>query len=308
MANRALDVTTGNLLLNVVNIDRYNETEIYDLFGRPVTGVLETENGEVAGPEAPRYIVRNLDFLSGPSTIFEPNIKLMDFDQSFPIASPPSKMLGTPLEFLAPEVALGFEASPASDVWALGCCILRLRSGDGPFSSPFEVGSPADLVSYVIHTLGGDVPYKWQDILWDSNGLPTKDASKGKPLVKWGDDERSLRDIIYTIWDEPDGRVVHTGSNSLERMAGLEHEHQPFPSSWSKLAWNPKAIKVDHGYLTAYDDGWDMVLAALPKIPDQEAALLLDLLLTIFVYDPTKRPTANELLKHPWFHLDELNQ
>lgn len=299
------DVTTGNLLLGMVDIDHYEEDDIYALFGKPVTGVLETENGEMPGPEAPRYIVRNIDFLSAPSDILELDIKLMDFDQCFPISSPPSKMLGTPVDFLAPEVAMGLEAGPASDVWALGCCIFRLRAGDGPFSSPFEVTCPCDLVGFVLDTLGGDVPHTCKDTLWDSRGMPTKDASKGKPLREpHADDRRPLRDLVYKIWDEPNGRAIHTGSPE-EQKVYLEDRHQPFHSSWSKMAWNPRAIRVDDvGYLSGYNDRWDTLLALLPKIPDREAALLYDLLLTIFVYDPARRPTAKELLEHPYFHLD----
>lgn len=301
-------LTTGNLLLGRANIDQYEEDDIYDLFGRPVTGVLETEKGDIPGPEAPRYIVKNINFLSGPSTILEPDTKLVDFDQCFPISSPPTKVLGTPVDFLAPEVAAGFEAGPASDVWALGCCILRLRAGDGPFSNPWEVTCPADLVSYVMRTLGRDVPRKWQDVLWDSKGWPTKDVRKGQPLNVWGGDIPSLRDIVHDIWDEPNGRVALTDYQFSGRQVLFEHEHQPFQSSWSKLAWNPKAVKVDDDYLAGYDDRWQMMLPSLPKIPDHEAALLCDLLSIIFVYDPAKRPTASELLEHPWFHLDGLQQ
>jgi serine/threonine protein kinase len=45
------------------------------------------------------------------------------------------------------------------------------------------------------------------------------------------------------------------------------------------------------------------LLEALPKIAEHEAALLYDLLSKIFVYDPARRPTAREMLSHPWFHL-----
>ena len=123
-ADRALDVNTGNLLLTLSNLDCYGEDEIYRLFGRPVTGPLETESVVKPGSEAPRYIVKSIDFLSSPENIIEPDVKLVDFDQCFPVSSPPQKMIGTPIEFLAPEVAVGQEVSPASDIWALGCCIL----------------------------------------------------------------------------------------------------------------------------------------------------------------------------------------
>ena len=266
-----------------------------------MTGVLETEAGDVPGPEAPRYIVKSIDFPSSPASVVEPEAQLVDVDQCFPAASPPQKMLGTAIDFLAPEVAVGLNAGPASDVWALGCCIFRLGAGDGPFSNPREVTTPTDLMSHLIHTLGSDtMPHAWDSTLWDSNGMPTKDASKGTPLLPWSDGARSLRDLVYNIWDEPDGRAIQRAG----RKPLVESEHLPFHPSWSDMAWNPRAIKVDDGYLAGYDDDWDMVLEALPKIPDDEAALLYDLLSRIFVYDPEKRAAASELLEYPWFYLE----
>jgi serine/threonine-protein kinase SRPK3 len=64
-----LDVTTANILFGLLNIDRYTESDIYRLFGAPETAQLETESGEMPGPEAPKYIVKSLDFLSSKETV-----------------------------------------------------------------------------------------------------------------------------------------------------------------------------------------------------------------------------------------------
>ncbi|KAF5672550.1 CMGC SRPK kinase [Fusarium heterosporum] len=303
------DVTTGNLLLAIADLECYSEEEIYRLFGQPVTGALETESGETPGPEAPRYIVKSINFLSSPENIIKPEIKLIDFDQCFPISSPPQKMLGTPLSFLAPEVAVGQGASPASDVWALGCCILRLRSGEDPFSNPFEVNSPLDLISFIVHTLGGTVPPEWQEgILWDSQGYPTRDTNKGEPYdLEWYGLVRSLRGVVYNTWDEPKDRIVQTGISRPED-GWRESDHQPFPSRFSDMAWNPKAVKVDNAYLFGYGGDWDELQKVLPKISGEEAALLLDLLTKIFVYEPADRLTAEQILNHPWFQFDAQDQ
>lgn len=163
------DVTMGNILFGLLDIDRFGEDDIYRLFGPPTTGELETESGEASSPEALRYIMKQIDFLSSLSNMIKPDIKLVDFDQYFPISLLPEKPLGIPLDFLAPELAIGLTAGSASDVWALGCCLFRLRSGDGPFSNPFDVISPAGLISYITRTLVEDIPRKWKDTtLWDS--------------------------------------------------------------------------------------------------------------------------------------------
>lgn len=269
-----------------------------------MTDELQIESGEATGPEAPRYIVKALDFLSSTSNIIGSDVALIDFDQCFSMSSPPEKMLGTPAEFLAPEVAVGLPASPASDVWALGCCIFRLRSGEGPFSN-YEVTSPVDLLRIVIQTLG-DIPLEWQDTLWDYYGQPTKDPSKGKPLSKW-EGERSLKDLVYRIWEQPEGNVVETGTGRPEYKAWDardEEENKPFPPCFSDMVWKPTAVKVDNTYIFGYNDESLALLEAMPKIAEREAALLYDLLSKIFVYDPQKRPTASELLNHPWFQMD----
>ncbi|KAF5001947.1 hypothetical protein FGRMN_688 [Fusarium graminum] len=299
------DVTTGNLLLAIADLDYCSEEEIYRLFGQPVTGALETESGETPGPEAPRYIVKSINFLSSPENIIKPEIRLIDFDQCFPISSPPQKMLGTPLSFLAPEVAVGQPASPASDVWALGCCILRLRSGEDPFSNHLEIGSPLDLISYIVHTLGGAVPSEWQDgILWDSQGYPTRDTIRGEPYeLDWHGPARSLQSVVYNTWDEPKDRIVQTGISRPEK-GWRESDHRPFPSHFSDMVWNPKAVKVDNAYLYGYGQDWDELQKVLPKVSEQEATLLLDLLTKIFVYKPADRLTAEQMLDHPWFQFD----
>lgn len=294
-----LDVTTANILFGLLNIDRYTESDIYRLFGAPETAPLETESGETPGPEAPKFIVKSLDFLSSKESVISQDVRLIDFDQSFLISVPPEQMLGTPAEFLAPEVAVGLKASPASDVWALGCSIFRIRSGEGPFSG-FEVTSPVDLLRIVIQTLG-EFPGSWGDTLFDYYGQPTKEPTKGSPFEPW-EDKRS----IDKIWDQPENSVIETGRVRLEHQVWKEGKKKPYPPCLSNTIWKPTATKINNSYIDGYSDETDELLEALPKILENEAALLYDLLSKIFVYDAQKRPSAREMLSHPWFHMDDL--
>ena len=81
--------------------------------------------------------------------------------------------------------------------------------------------------------------------------------------------------------------------------------HKPYPRCFLHKLWKPTAIKVGDVYLHGYDDESDNLLEALPKIPEEEAALLYDLLSKIFVYDPSERVSVKELVDHPWFHMDD---
>jgi serine/threonine-protein kinase SRPK3 len=300
-----VDVTTANIVFSLPDIDRYTEGDILRLFGVPETAPLETESGETLGPEAPRYIVKALDFLSSAENVIGSDTYLLDFDQSFAVSSPPETMLGTPVEFLAPEVAVGLSASPASDIWALGCVIYRLRSGEGPFSG-IDVWTPRDLIDVVVRTLG-DIPTSWQDILFDYTGQPTKDLLKGIPFTRrrGGRSDRSLRHLVEEIYDQPENSIARTGKIRPEHVVLRENENTPYPPYLKEMAWKPKATKIDNVYLHGYDDGTDELLEAMPKIPETEAALLCDLLSRIFVYDAQKRISADEMLNHPWFHMDD---
>jgi len=42
-----------------------------------------------------------------------------------------------------------------------------------------------------------------------------------------------------------------------------------------------------------------------PEIDEDEAAIVVPLMRRILEYDPAQRPTAEELLKHPWFSSNE---
>lgn len=59
----------------------------------------------MSSPETLRYIIEDSRYPLLFSQHHQPRIKLVDFDQCFPVSSPPERMLDTPLEFLAPEVA-----------------------------------------------------------------------------------------------------------------------------------------------------------------------------------------------------------
>ncbi|KAG9228373.1 hypothetical protein BJ875DRAFT_500784 [Amylocarpus encephaloides] len=96
------------------------------------------------------------------------------------------------------------------------------------------------------------------------------------------------------------------GKHQPEHQVWREDENKPYPQCFSDTVWKPTATKIDDTYLHGYDDETDALLEAMPKISENEAALLYDLLSKIFVYDPQKRLSAGEMLSHPWFHMDGL--
>lgn len=104
---------------------------------------------------------------------------------------------------------------------------------------------------------------------------------------------------MYKIWDQPKNGVTKTGRIQSEYQVWNDNEIKPYPPCFSDMVWKPTATKINNVYLHGYDD------EAMPKISETEAALLYDLLSKIFVYDPRKRVSAEEMLSHPWFHIDD---
>lgn len=74
------------------------------------------------------------------------------------------------------------------------------------------------------------------------------------------------------------------------------------------MVWKPKAVKIDNVFLHGYDDGTDELLEEMPKISGHEAKLLYDLLSKVFVYEPSKKITVEEMLGHSWFYMDRGDQ
>ena len=222
------DLTTANIVFTLLNFDQYTEDDIYRQFGNPVQQSPETESGETpAGPECPKYVVKAIDFLSAEENIISKDIRLIDFDQSFPVTSPPEDLLGTPAEWLAPVIAVGHKPSPASDVWALGCCLFRLRAGECPFTG-YEVTSPADLMRVIIQYLG-DIPNSWGVPLFDFYGPGLhKTLSKGKPLTTWFE-KRTLKDLVNKIWDQPENGIVHPENAGSNPSSLCEEEIHTIP-------------------------------------------------------------------------------
>ncbi|KAG9497257.1 hypothetical protein J7337_012051 [Fusarium musae] len=294
------DFTPSNIVFRIRNLDHLDDRGIYRIFGEPQRDPLRTISGEPTGAEAPRYVVGNLDFTSAEDLILD-DICLIDCDQAFLTSSPSSKTLGTPPGFLEPEVAVGKPASPASDVWALGCSILQIRSGSSPFSIP-NVDSPANLLGWVSEYLGC-LPTSWGEPLFDDDGLPTTDTTNGEPLGEVLENTRSLKQWIADIWDQPENLQELQSTSTVPD--GVKGENRPYLECYRNKFWKPAAIRIDDVYLGAYSEKVDKIIGSLPKISTHEADLLYDLISKIFVYEPTQRVSAGDILAHPWLHMDD---
>ena len=300
-----------NIALRLTDeFDSYNESDLVELFGRPQTSPVLTYSEKPPRPHAPDYIVVSLDFCSSATTVLSRNICVIDFDQSFTVEEPPSEPLGIPAKCLAPEVAVGGSPSPATDIWALGCAIFRIRSGDDLFFD-YDTDCPADALRQIVKAMG-ELPQVWKQTKFDEDGFAVAEGEEGEPF--WSLEEiRSLEDRVGGIIDEPpslfiscQGEAVEAIDTSMEAEPGTVafdlELRDPYPAWIGSMVWRPTAVCVEGGYFTAYSDETDAMLKAFPSISGSEALLLVDLLFNIFTYDPSKRIKAEELVTHAWFH------
>ncbi|KAK4127345.1 kinase-like protein [Parathielavia appendiculata] len=114
-------------------------------------------------PHGPEHIVAPLDFCSAPTALHSRNICITEVDQSFQTAHPPAtKQLGITTKYLAPEVCVRHAPSKAPDIWALGCAIFRIRSGDDLFFD-YDTNCPANALRQTVMTMGeGKLPQEWR--------------------------------------------------------------------------------------------------------------------------------------------------
>ena len=162
------DLTARNVLLHPnPGFDLLDKESIFELLGHPIRDTVELLSRGAPGVEAPAYVVDTPHF-PVTSDILSGKISIIDFDQSFHIQDPPKTMLGTPPKYLAPEAILDLNAGPASEVWALGCLIFRVRTGFDVFDDGDVMcsGSPSGALMQMVRVLGAP-PQSWLEVAFD---------------------------------------------------------------------------------------------------------------------------------------------
>lgn len=280
-----------------------------------MTDPIETCSGKPAGRSAPAYIVKPLDFCVPSTSLLTSRLCVIDFDQCFQKDQPPAR-IGTPAIYMAPEVAIGKPPSKASDIWALGCVIFRMRSSEDMFPD-YDTCCPSQVLQQIEKTIG-DLPDGWADVLFDEDGLPTTADSPSAQLNYYGLPRRPLKQMIDPILDEPPSLYMNSHGEPEIPTEDFELPFEPyfgpvcFPyaAAYRSMVWKPTAVCIDGDYHDSYNDEMeDARRGAFPRIRDEEASLLLDLLSRIFVYDAAGRPSLEEIAAHPWFrfhHAEEM--
>lgn len=284
-----------------------DERQLLDLFGEPETDTLYTISEGSARPNGPDYYVAPIDFCSSHINLLSTEICIIDFDQSYPMKTPPSEPPGTPAKYRAPELCVGQGTSRAADIWSLGCTIFKIRTGEDLFSNA-GTESPKDVLQEMVVTLG-NLPQNLKATMFDEDGYPLANGCKGRPFEDYGE-RNLLKDRVRNIKDKPAGSFIdsdvekrHPSHSPEGDLCPFCPENEPLPAAFDSMLWKPTAICVAGEYVSGYSDRSDRLFQAFPSISRTETLLFFDLLSRIFQWDPSKRPSAQELLGHRWFTL-----
>ncbi|KAF2795052.1 kinase-like protein [Melanomma pulvis-pyrius CBS 109.77] len=265
------DITSANIVLRISSkFHELSEEQTCALLGPPKTDPIIRYSRLPPGPSAPEYVVGAVDFSIIDFAWFQESISIIDFDQCFRSSNPPSRMLGTPSKYLAPE-AIFERPGPPSDVWALGCAIFRMRGGRDIFEE-FGNSAPSGAVFSMVDAIG-DLPSYWRNRVFDDDGLPvpndTATHNDVSIITNYTPLSRPLKSQILSIVDT---------------------------TAPSKYFWKPPEENTYNGCLELHPHN-----TALSAISEEEANSFYDLLSRIFVYDPAQRWSAAQLSTHPWF-------
>jgi serine/threonine protein kinase len=290
------DFTPSNLVLAVSpTLHQLKRDDLLKLLGPPVKDRVYSDNPT---PSAPQYVVQPADLTKlGPQYLTD-ILQIIDFDQLFGFTTPlpaefppnPSFNLGTPITSLAPEVIIDGTAGPASDIWALGCTLFRMRSGM-QLLNEWHFNMASNVLYDIFDVIVGQPPAKWTRLQFGENGWPVASPRSGEDgeitTSEYGEEELDgsgdLRAKVYGIWDESlsrPGTPSGVGQGPGEVVGN------------SNIFWTVDQDVVPH---------WANVEGGFPHIPEDEAEQFLDVLKRIFVYEVEKRVKAGEILNHRWF-------
>ncbi|KAF1990893.1 kinase-like protein [Aulographum hederae CBS 113979] len=176
-------LTPSNICLKLSSaIDAWSPMQLQSTLGFPrffrlkaKASTIDSDNRDditPLNPSLPRHIVRPINLANTLSHMLSGFLRLTNFDLAYETQEIPPT-LATPLSYAAPEVLLSSVVGPESDVWALGCCIFALRSGQDLFqlpppapNQPVVTSKPMDIINLFITMFG----YPPSDCSWEVAG------------------------------------------------------------------------------------------------------------------------------------------
>lgn len=259
---------------------------MYEYLGQPIEEEVVPVSGDSVGPCAPEGVTEVAEFDGFKSRLYTGDIKVIDFGHSFVFGSPLPYGLGTPLEYLAPDMVVDRRRrytgerlapmddrspcpGPEADIWALGCTIYLIRTGSSLFDGFGD--SEARILGQMVDLLGP---------------LPAELVSD------W-----NRRKIIKNVSKHETAFLSARQKVSLaERLASISEP-------WNSEDKDREVVQPLDGTDEDPDNGSLLERSDVP-LPAEEATLLADLLGKMLRYHPQERITIEEVVSHAWFRYE----
>ncbi len=301
------DLTAENVLFQLTNFDSWPVEKLHAQLGSP--RMLDI----VPGPGRPRYVVDSAYFFKADPGLLTRNIIIIDHSESFFIESTPLQEPKYTNYYASPEVLFGWDVTFYSDIWAIGCLIYEMHSGNPLFHLAIQ-NPPLEAVSQIIEVLGVP-PELWQSVQFNEDGylerygcenpvdLSTQDESF--PLDTLVKNIEAERISLPTTYIQSNGRKESRRSRKNRRASVRFRAHiktdpnilwKPFPSDrFAAIDLTEQSdLQIEPERLMSKE------MTPLPKISAEESASLTDLLCKILRYEPQQRLSLEEIAQHTW--------
>ncbi|KAL4875846.1 kinase-like domain-containing protein [Aspergillus karnatakaensis] len=265
------DFRPGNILLRIKGLNGIPLEQVYEMVGglgareaREIEYEDEDEESPVLCP--PKYLIYPIqDF--GPCTAEMATNKLcvVDWGESFHVSSPPEDGTRIPFEYAAPELYFEGKCGFSSDMWALACTLVEIRTGHRlfPVCQQWQELHDGDYLYAIVKGLG--IP---PESLWS------------KHREDWEE-----RCVLMEADPDPDALVAE-----MTELGGHEVLQRYLNEILSR--------KCDHRIDTGLEILWR------EPMPEDERKPFADLISKMLAWEPEKRLTIQQVLEHPWFSYD----
>lgn len=253
-----VDLSQTNVLTQVAKRDYASLDELYKEIGEPErTRAIRQKNIHEPGT---LHLVSSADLSELPRT---GKILVIDFGEAFLIDHPPLRGIGTPVPYASPEDLYAKVASPANDLWAIGCLLFEWWYGQSLFH-----GWSRDGISEEWTIILGKLPqaywseFKERKKLFDESGkLRRKKTSHLVP-----DDVNDLADMVNFCW-----RGISVYDKKKSRFTA--HFMPWYPNHWPTPPQIPVSVVTDmtrnHNIVTRIEPDFPGSLSVTTNIGNQ---------------------------------------
>lgn len=251
-----------------------------------------------ADRSAPKYLAMNQPLDEYVSLDPRFVVKISDLGAAFPFADPPAEPI-TPVGLRSPECICGAQISPDQDIWSFGCLIYQFLTGYELFViCGYDEGEEDEAddehfmqFSSVLGPLPPEILSKWSrsHLYYNSEG-----KQRDTPLIRGEENEATKVEQLDAKLEKLEPKHAQAGdkpSTQELRESDIMDSEVTEQDNNDDADEDPDMLPLENMFRRY--KGSD--------IDEDQAVVIINVIRSILQYDPKQRPTASQLLKHPWF-------